>query len=97
MLKVLSEFVVKVADLAEAEGRQLRAVVAAVGLGLALIIVAALIGVVGLGLLIFAVYKGFEASMGPAWAACVSGVIALAIAGLTGYFGWRAMSRGKGA
>lgn len=97
MLKVLSEFVVKVADLAEAEGRQLRAVVAAVGLGLALVIVAALIAVVGIGLLILAVYKAFESSMGPAWAACVSGAIALTIAGITGFLGWRAMSKGKGA
>lgn len=96
MLKTLSEFVVKVADLAEAEGRQLRAIVVSVGIGLAMVLAAALVMVLGLGLLVFAVFKGFEASIGTAWAACASGAIAMAIAGVVGFLGWRAMSRGKG-
>lgn len=96
MLKTLSEFVIKVADLAEAEGRQLRAIVVSVGIGLAMVLTAALVMFVGLGLLVFAVFKGFEQSIGTAWAACASGAIALLIAGVVGFIGWRSMSHGNG-
>lgn len=94
MLKMLGEFVVKLADLAEAEGRQLRAIVVSVGIGLAMVLTAALVLFVGLGLLVFGLFKGFEESMGAAWAACASGAIAIVIAGIVGFIGWRAMSRG---
>jgi hypothetical protein len=96
MLKVISEFVIKVADLAEAEGRQLRAIVVSVAIGLAMVLAAALVSVVGLGLLVLALYSAFETAIGPAWSACVSGAIALAIAGISGFIGWRAMTRGIG-
>ena len=96
MLKVLSEFVIKVVDLAEAEGRQLRTIVVSIGVGLAMVLTAALVCVVGLALLVFALYKAFETPFGPAWAACLSGAIALAIAGLLGFIGLRAMTGGSG-
>lgn len=93
MLKGLSEFVIKVADLAEAEGRQLRAIVSMIAMGFAFVITAALVSVIGVGLLVLALYNSLEDSMGPAGAALIAGVVTLGISGGLGFAGWKAMSR----
>jgi hypothetical protein len=79
--KQASEFVVRVADLAEAEGRLLRRVVGRVGLGVALTAVAAgllFIGVVGV---LGGVWLALREPLGPAWASVVVGVLFIAGAG----------------
>lgn len=81
MYRRMSELVVRVADLCEAEGRLLRKVVARVGLGLSLMVVAALLLAAGAGLVLAAVWMISDQSLGPAWASAITGVITLALAG----------------
>lgn len=92
MLKVLSEFVIRVADLAEAEGRHLRTIVAAVAIGFAFVAVAAMLAVIGAGLLFYAMFEALRDSMGPAPAALVTGLATLMVAGLLGFVGRRSMT-----
>lgn len=91
MLKVLSEFVIRIADLAEAEGRQLRDSFSAIAAGAAMLTTAALVSVIGLGLLVYAMFEAMEDSMGPAPAALVTGLITLGISGGLGFVGWKSM------
>lgn len=93
MLQGLSDFVIKVADLAEAEGRQLRSVVTAILVGFALIIAAACVLVVSIGLLVLALYSALSEALGPAWGALISSIVAAGIAALLAWIGWRMMSK----
>ena len=70
------------ADLLEAEGRSLRRGVLRLSAGLALAGMAALAGVAGLGLLLWALFRTLAVTWGVAVAAAVLGAIALVIAGL---------------
>jgi hypothetical protein len=83
MYKHLSQFVVKVADLAEAEGRELRKIVARMGMGFALALAGSAVLVVGLVLILASVWLGLHHGMdaSPAVASMVTGVLALAVAG----------------
>lgn len=81
MYRRMSELIVRVADLCEAEGRLLRTVVARVGLGISLMVVAALLLAAGAGLVLTAVWLISDQSLGPAWASAITGVITLTLAG----------------
>jgi hypothetical protein len=96
MLKALSEFVIKVADLAEAEGRQLRAAVVALGVGFAVFFAAMSFLIIGVLLLVFALYKGLEGAVGPAWGALIAAGAILVPAALIAWLALRHMSRGGG-
>ena len=80
MYKHISELIVRVADLAEAEGRLLRKVVAKMGLSLSLTLAAAALVLVGCVLLLAAIWLAVEKPLGPALASVVSGVTALLLA-----------------
>lgn len=81
MYQHLSELIVRVADLVEAEGRVLRAQVARVSAGIALRTVAAAVLLVGLMLVMTALWIGVEKQAGAAWASLATGALALAISG----------------
>jgi hypothetical protein len=69
-------------DVARNEGRTLRKHVANVSLGAAVLIVAAPLAILGLTLLLLAVYLGLRgAELSPAGAAAVTGIITLAVTG----------------
>ena len=80
-MKAISRFIVKVADLVEAEAREFRAGAVWVGIALALSLSAAVLGVAGVGLLVFAIFAALRPGMGPAGAAAVVGVLLLGGAG----------------
>lgn len=81
MYKHISELIVRVADLAEAEGRLLRKVVAKMGLSLSLTMAAAALVLVGCVLLLAALWLAVEKPLGSALASVISGVVALLLAG----------------
>jgi hypothetical protein len=83
MYSHLSQFVVKVADLAEAEGRELRRVVARMGMGFSLAFVGAGLLLMGLALLLLSVWLGLHQGldMSRAAASAITGFLALALAG----------------
>lgn len=81
MYKHISELIVRVADLAEAEGRLLRKVVAKMGLSLSLTMAAAALVLVGCVMLLSALWLAVEKPLGPALASVISGVVALLLAG----------------
>jgi hypothetical protein len=81
MYKHLSEFVVRISDLLEAEGRVLRKVLGKLGLGLSLSLVAAVVLLVGCGLLLAGAWLGLAQPLGPAWASAITGAIAVLMAG----------------
>ncbi len=80
----LSQFVVKVADLAEAEGLVLRRVVARVGVGLTIALAASGLLLCGTLMLLLAVWLGLHQGldMSRAAASAITGVLALALAGV---------------
>ncbi len=80
MFRHVSQLVVRIADLAEAEGRELRKVVHRVGLSFAVMIVAAGLLLVGSALLVAALWQALDAPLGRAGASAVTGVVALAMA-----------------
>lgn len=83
MYSHLSQFVVKVANLAEAEGRELRRHTGRLSIGFALALAAAGVLFVGAALVLAGVWLGVAigAGAGPAWASVITGLIALALAG----------------
>lgn len=83
------ELIVRAADLAEAEGRALRAITVRMALGLAVMLVAcgALLG--GTALLLAALYIATAERAGPAAGALVTGLVALAIGGTLAWLGHR--------
>ena len=81
MLRHLSEFTIRVFDLIEAEGRALRVVIAKMGLGLVLTVVACVMLLVGSGLVLHGVWLGIaQTSLGPAWASAITGFLMLGLA-----------------
>ena len=80
-VKSLARFIVRVADLVEAEGRSLREATVQVGLAVAASLGAAAVGVAGIGLLVWGLYAALEGAAGPIGAAIMCGVVLLACAG----------------
>jgi hypothetical protein len=80
-VKALSRLIVKIADLAEAEARAFRAGAVWVGVSIALSLAAGLIGVVGVGFLVFALFAALSPSIGQAWAGALVGLVLLGAAG----------------
>jgi hypothetical protein len=85
-VKAIAEFIVKVADLVEAEGRSarsvlradardLRAATARFALSLALAAAGAALALVGMALWLAAIYLGVSAEAGPAWGAFAAGLV----------------------
>jgi hypothetical protein len=72
---------VRIADLAEAEGRALKRNTAALGVALALILLAALVAFAGIGAVLAGLWLLLEDGVGPAWASIIIGAAALALAG----------------
>lgn len=81
MLKLISELVVRIADLLEAEGRTLRQVVTRLIILAAMIAAVTALALAGVGLLLVAAYLGLSQAIGPSWAAAALGVASLALAG----------------
>ncbi|HVU63135.1 MAG TPA: hypothetical protein VHC70_04115 [Phycisphaerales bacterium] len=83
MYRHLSQFVVKVANLAEAEGRELRRHAGKLSIGFALGLAAAGMLLVGSMLILAGIWLGLAhgAGAGPAWASVITGLLALALAG----------------
>lgn len=88
-MQTIIELIVRIADLAEAEGRVLRTMTVRLALGIAMIIVAAGAAIAGVGLILGAVYIVTAHWAGPALGAATAGVLALAIGGLLAWLGRR--------
>jgi len=80
-VKALSRLIVKIADLAEAEARAFRAGAVHVSVAAAVSIAAALIGVAGVGMLVWALFAALRPGMGEAGAAALVGALLLGGAG----------------
>lgn len=85
----VTELIVHVADLCEAEGRVLRAMVVRLALGVAIIIAATILITGGAALLLAAIFIAIQGLAGPAVAALVSGLITLGIGGIFIWLGRR--------
>lgn len=72
---------IAVADLLEAEGRALRYATLRTGIGLACLLMAAVIVLGGFALCLWACYQWFSSSMGPVAAKAVIGLFMVAVAG----------------
>ena len=92
MLESITELVVRLTDLAEAEGRVLRTMLVRSALGLGTMLFAALAMVAGLALMFFSVFVFTAERAGTAAGAAVTGVLALAIGGLIAWLGHRILS-----
>jgi hypothetical protein len=92
-VKSLAKFIVRVADLLEAEGRALRESSVMVGLAVAITLVAALVAIGGVGLVAWGLFGALSAGMGPIGAAFICGVVLIASAG---GLAWLAIRIGKG-
>lgn len=88
-MKRITDLIVRVADLAEAEGRTLRAMVAQTALGLAWIAVGGVVVLIGLVLVLAAVYLAAADGMGPAGGAVVAGAVGLMVGGGLAWLGHR--------
>ena len=77
------------ADLLEAEGRLLRRTVMRTGVGLAMVVVAAMLVFVGLGFCLWAAYQGLVVQLGPVNAALIVGILMLCLAGLMAWIAIR--------
>jgi len=80
-LKLISDYITRIADLAEAEGRALKANAAKVGTALAVVLAAAIIGVGAVGLLLAAAWLALSKTLGDIQASLIAGLIALTITG----------------
>jgi hypothetical protein len=80
-LKWLREFIVSLANLIEAEGRALRAGTVRIGVGIAGLLVAALILFGGLGLMVAALVVGLDTVMATGWALVIAGLVCILLAG----------------
>ncbi len=79
-MRAIAQFIVKLADLAEAEGRLLRAGTVRVLLAGALALAAALLAVGGLALLAWALFQALSSTVGIPGAAAICGFALLALA-----------------
>lgn len=85
----VTEMIVRIADLAEAEGRTLRAMAVRVALGVSIIIVAAGAVLAGVALILSAVFIMTADRTGPAAGAALTGLLALCIGGVLIWLGRR--------
>ncbi len=92
MFKRIVELVVRTADLAEAEGRALRKQVVNLGLAASVLFVTTLLAVVGVLLVMLALYWAVERAAGPPAAALSAGGACLAVVG-AGAFACRRIIR----
>jgi hypothetical protein len=92
-VKAIGQFITKVADLIEAEGRALRASSVSVGLAIALALAAALLTVGGLAMIAWGVFEALRSATGFIGAAFVSGILLLVCSGV---LVWIVMRLGKG-
>lgn len=85
----MTELIVRIAELCEAEGRVLRAMTVRLALGVAIILVAAAAMAAGVGLLLGAVFIAIQSQAGAATAALVTGILALGTGGALAWLGRR--------
>jgi hypothetical protein len=88
-VQTITELIVRVADLAEAEGRTLRAATMRVTLGIGLVLIAVGAVTAGVVLLLGALYIVIAGQAGAAAGAAVTGAIALAAGGILAWLGRR--------
>lgn len=81
-MQKITELVVRIADLLEAEGRLLRATTMRLATGIALLIIAASTAAVGLIFIISAVFIAVAERAGTAAGAATTGLLALGLGGL---------------
>lgn len=82
MTAYLAEYVIALADLAEAEGRSLRRGLVGLAWAWAFVVIAAVLLLAALALWLWAIYLALAAFMSPAIAAAATGTLSLLIAGL---------------
>ncbi len=87
----MSEWVIALLDLIEAEGRALRRAVGRASFGVALLTIATLLVITGIGFLIAAAYWALAATFGASLAALIVGVVILLIAASLGFLAYRAL------
>lgn len=80
-MKTLARFIVRIADLAEAEGRALREATVEVGLAVAMALGAVVVGVGGLALIVCGIFETLRTSVGRIGASLICGVFLMACAG----------------
>jgi hypothetical protein len=80
-VKSLARLTVAAANLAEAEGRALRENVVTVAVSVGLVLGATVLGLAGLGYLLWALYRVLLEPVGEPLAALITGVVAVVIAG----------------
>ncbi|MFO0827324.1 MAG: hypothetical protein U0572_04170 [Phycisphaerales bacterium] len=85
----MTEFIVRVADLAEAEGRLLRATTVRVAGGVALIVLASILFAAGAGLLLASLYVVVAHAGGAALGAATTGLVAVLLGGVVTWLGRR--------
>jgi len=85
----MTELIVRIAELCEAEGRVFRAMTIRVALAVTIILVAAAALAAGVALLLGAVYITIQEQAGAAIAALATGVLALGIGGTLAWLGRR--------
>jgi len=88
-VETITELIVRIADLAEAEGRSLRAMTLRTALAIGVILLAVGAALAGVALLLFALYIGLAAWAGPAAAAAITGALALIAGGILAWLGHR--------
>lgn len=81
MLKLVADFLVKLTNLVEAEGRLLRAIVGRVAVGIGLLLLAMILLAGAAGLFVVAMHGALAPHVGPAGAAAICGVVVLGLAG----------------
>lgn len=88
-METITKLIVRIADLAEAEGRVLRAMVMRSAMGIGILLVAAAVVIAGLCLLLGSVFIFTSENAGRPAAAAVTGILALAIGGGLAWLGQR--------
>jgi hypothetical protein len=79
-MKNLADLAIALADLLEAEGRLLRLNVVRLKYSFGLGVLSLLLLLIGLGLLLFALYQSLLAPLGPAFSALITGLACVACA-----------------
>ena len=87
----MSEWVIALLDLIEAEGRALRRAVGRASFGVALLTIATLLVIAGFGFLIAAAYWALAATFGASLAAFIMSAVILLIAASLGFLAYRAL------
>jgi hypothetical protein len=80
-VKPVARFIVKLADLAEAEGRALRAGSVHVGFAIALAVAGAVLGIIGVAAIGWAIFAALSLAMPAPAAAAICGVVLLGCSG----------------